>query len=482
VRATNRFFLAGINHVFFHGTCYSPADAEWPGWLFYASSQINNRNPLWRELPALFKYIERTQSVLQSATPQNDLLIYWPYSDVAASEGRIFNHLGVNKDAGWFKSHPISNLSERLNTAGYSFDYISDKQLKDCTLKNGEIITSGNSVYKTIVLPKTNFIPLETMQKLNDFIQDGGNVIFDETLPGSVPGMFELEKRSERLAEIKKSIPENNVGEAVQKLADFKIMGEPDLANSGFHYLKMKMNDEMVYLVFNTSLEQKDAWGKLISKAHNYVFMNPMNGAISKAELKGEKVRIQLNSEQIVFVKCANTSVKAANHFYAEKGADEKVIDGRWKVEFVEGGPVFPGNFDMDEMKSWTKGGDMETERFAGTAKYTLDLNWEGKESGWLDLGDVRDCAHVYVNGKDYGTLLGPAYTVFVQNFKKGSNKIEIEVTNVAANRIRDLDKRGVVWRNFYDINLVNIEYQPFDASIWEIKDAGLLGPVSISN
>ncbi|MFW6277331.1 MAG: glycosyl hydrolase, partial [Prolixibacteraceae bacterium] len=79
IRATNRFFLAGINHMFFHGTSYSPEDAEWPGWLFYASSQINNRNPLWRELPALFKYIERSQSVLQNSTPENDLLIYWPY-------------------------------------------------------------------------------------------------------------------------------------------------------------------------------------------------------------------------------------------------------------------------------------------------------------------------------------------------------------------------------------------------------------------
>ena len=30
-------FLSGVNHVFFHGTCYSPADAPWPGWVFYAS-------------------------------------------------------------------------------------------------------------------------------------------------------------------------------------------------------------------------------------------------------------------------------------------------------------------------------------------------------------------------------------------------------------------------------------------------------------
>ena len=56
-----------------------------------------------------------------------------------------------------------------------------------------------------------------------------------------------------------------------------------------------------------------------------------------------------------------------------------------------------------------------------------------------------------------------------------------IEVTNVAANRIRDLDRRGVKWRIFKDINLVNINYQPFDASNWPIRDAGLLGPVTLT-
>ena len=28
-------FLSGVNHLFLHGTPYSPADVPWPGWLFY---------------------------------------------------------------------------------------------------------------------------------------------------------------------------------------------------------------------------------------------------------------------------------------------------------------------------------------------------------------------------------------------------------------------------------------------------------------
>jgi hypothetical protein len=60
-------------------------------------------------------------------------------------------------------------------------------------------------------------------------------------------------------------------------------------------------------------------------------------------------------------------------------------------------------------------------------------------------------------------------------------NLLEVEVTNVSANRIRDLDRRGVNWKNFNDINFVNLNYKPFDASNWPLTDSGLLGPVTLT-
>ena len=56
-------FLSGVNHVFYHGCCYSPDDAAWPGWLFYAATEMNPRNAIWRDAPALNAYIARCQSV-----------------------------------------------------------------------------------------------------------------------------------------------------------------------------------------------------------------------------------------------------------------------------------------------------------------------------------------------------------------------------------------------------------------------------------
>ncbi len=484
VRATNRFFLAGINHMFFHGTCYSPEDAKWPGWLFYASTQINNRNPLWPELPALFKYIERSQTILQQATPQNDLLVYWPYYDVAASDGRLFNHLGVNKDAGWFKEHPISGLSEELTKTGYTFDYISDKQLLNCKILNDEVITEGNAKYKAIVIPKTEYIPVETLNQLEQFIAAGGKVYFDESLPESVPGMFNLKEREEKLKQIKAGISvEKWVGNVPEKLAKSNIRGEKSLAEEGFHFLKMKMNDENWYMIFNTGTIAKNEWVELGNPSKSYIFYNPMNGEISVAESVDNKIHLQLQSEQCLFVKCAETETNVQPFLYESTASKPIEIGGLWQISFIKGGPVFPGNLQTDNLNSWTKMGDMETRRFAGTAKYTTEFNWESDaKSAVLDLGTVKDCAHVKLNGKDFGALLGPTFKIKVNNLQHGKNVLLIEVTNVAANRIRDLDIRGIEWRKFYDINFVNIDYEPFDASGWEIRDAGLLGPVTLSS
>jgi len=101
--------------------------------------------------------------------------------------------------------------------------------------------------------------------------------------------------------------------------------------------------------------------------------------------------------------------------------------------------------------------------------------------SGWLDLGQVCQSARIRLNGKNMGTVFIPPFSIKLDLLKPKDNLLEIEVTSVAANRIRDMDRRKVVWKNFYDINFVNLDYKPFDASQWPVTPAGLLGPVTLS-
>jgi hypothetical protein len=73
-----------------------------------------------------------------------------------------------------------------------------------------------------------------------------------------------------------------------------------------------------------------------------------------------------------------------------------------------------------------------------------------------------------------------PFETQVGKYLKKGVNHLEIQVTNLPANRIADYDRRKVEWRIFYEINFVNVFYKPFDASSWKPMPSGLIGPVQL--
>ena len=54
-------------------------------------------------------------------------------------------------------------------------------------------------------------------------------------------------------------------------------------------------------------------------------------------------------------------------------------------------------------------------------------------------------------------------------------------MTNLPANRVRDLDQRKVDWKIMNDINLASLRYKALDASGWEPEPSGLLGPVTLA-
>ena len=88
----------------------------------------------------------------------------------------------------------------------------------------------------------------------------------------------------------------------------------------------------------------------------------------------------------------------------------------------------------------------------------------------------------MFINGKEAAGLFSVPFTAPVGRFlKPGRNLLELEVTNLTANRIRDLDLRKVQWKIFNEINFVDQNYKKFDASKWSLTPSGLLGPVTLT-
>jgi hypothetical protein len=142
-----------------------------------------------------------------------------------------------------------------------------------------------------------------------------------------------------------------------------------------------------------------------------------------------------------------------------------------------------PAAYSTHTLGSWTANSDATAQSFSGSAGYSITFDSPAGAIGnyALELGKVAQSARVRLNGKDFGTLFTPPFRVVVDNLKPTGNQLEVEVVSTSANRIRDLDRRGVKWQNFYDINFVNQDYRPFNAANWPLADAGLLGPVTLT-
>ena len=119
-----------------------------------------------------------------------------------------------------------------------------------------------------------------------------------------------------------------------------------------------------------------------------------------------------------------------------------------------------------------------------GTATYSVEFNLPtANAADWqLALGDVRESARVRLNGKDVAILWAVPYETNVGTYlHSGKNRLEVEVTNLPANRIADYDRRGVKWRIFNEINMVNLFYKPGTYADWGTVPSGLLGPVTLT-
>lgn len=497
-------FLSGVNHVLYHGTCYSPDDAPWPGWLFYASYEMNPRNSIWRDVPALNAYATRCQAVLQSGRPDNDLLLYWPLHDFWHNPTGMVRNLTVHA-RDWFEEQPIGKTAEQLWNRGYAFDYVSDRQLASATVR-GSVVKVPGGDYRAVVLPPTRHLPVQTFERLLDLARAGATIIFEHQMPSDVPGWGALEQRRDRLRQLAAGLRWRDVGgtgvrEAKVGKGRF-LMGDVEAALarvgvarerlfdlSGLMCLRRAGQGDWHYFLANRSATNSvRAWVPLARNCASVVLLDPLTGQTGRGQFRRNSQRLpevylNLDPGASVILRCLPDSrPKGPVWPYPEPAGPATPLAGVWQVRFIQGGPEFPEPFELTQLSSWTAREDANAQRFAGTACYTLRFDapqaWDGL---WrLDLGRICQSARVRLNGQDCGTLFTPPFHVTVPLNPK-NNLLEVEVTNVSANRIRDLDRRGVKWKNFYDINFVNLQYKPFDASDWPLTDSGLLGPVTLT-
>ncbi|MDQ0781136.1 glycosyl hydrolase [Chryseobacterium sp. W4I1] len=494
-------FLSGINHVFYHGTTYTPVDVAFPGWLFYASVNFVPENSLWPHLKGLNSYIERTQSVLQSGKSDNELLMYWPiYDQWANPKGKdvTFKVHNVEK---WLQPTPMYENLNKLSKRGYSLDMVSDKMIGESRSENQKIqVSEDGSTYQVMIIPKLTYLPESTLKNILDLAQNGAAIIFQNE-PKDIPGYFEVEKRRAQLKSLwskmsfqnlagnlktasfgkGKIILSSDIAEALEYL---KIEREK-LADTGLKFVRRQFDGGKYYYIVNHTSKEINQNIPLNFVGKQVALMNPENGDFGLAEIQDSSVRVQLKSGESLIIKASeNINSSIPKWKYVEKTDSPINLNQNWQLTFKEGGPELPKSRKLKKLEPWTNfSEDPATQSFSGTGVYITTLNLKNKNADdyLLKFDKLYESAKVIVNGQEAGIVWSIPFEINIGKYlKKGKNTIQIEVCNLMANRIRYMDQNKIQWRNYHEINFVNINYKPFDASNWKVQPSGLDGEIKL--
>lgn len=441
-------FCAGVNHMFFHGTCYSPKDDEWPGWKFYASIDMSPTNSIWRDAPFFMDYVTRCQSFLQMGQPDNDFLVYLPVRDMwKKNTGKLLMQFSIHA-MGQLAPEFIKSILA-IEKAGYDCDYISDQLLEKVRRDGNRLVTEAGTSYKAIVIPTGTTITPQlkrTLERLSPMVIYGEND------------------------------------------ADMARFAQPELMKSklGLKAIRRKNDNGYHYFIANLTPNDVDEDVTIAVPFKDALWFNPLNGDIARCECSnGNKVSIHLKSGESMILQLFNEEITAnISPLNAGKDSREIAINGPWNLSFIDSSIDTNKSYKIDTLKTWENLND-ETSALMGTGVYTTTLKLSKKALGdgqWLiDLGDVRESARVYINGQFVGCAWSVPFILDTKGtLKAGSNELRIEVTNLPANRIASLDRQGVKWRKMEEINVVDINYKKTTYDQWEPMPSGLNSPIRL--
>lgn len=502
----DQMFASGVNHVYFHGAPYSPKGVDFPGWMFYASINMSPTNSIWQDADSLFSYVGRVQSFLSAGLPDNDFLLYFPIDE-------IWQRTGGNPLL-MFEIHKMDqrmpDIKEAVNSIikeGYDLDYISDALLDEIIVENRKLSARGGAEYGGIIVPAINLMQPSTLERLFKLAEDGATVIFVGSLPSDVPGLADLENRREKFTRLASTLPTMLEKPMVINHGKGRIITATDykkaLALSGVKPEEIRTkyalntirrrNEAGGYNYFMSLLNDKelDGYVALATPAASVEIFDPLTGRSGMAQTQkspeGETlVRLQIKPGQSLMLKTFPETMTTQPWAYVESEGTPRVIDKGWSVSFLNSQPPIDGVFQTDSVYSWTLLPHPAASVNSGTARYTVEFNLDeaSEADDWiLDLGDVRESADVKINGKPAGKVWSVPFTLSVGEFlRPGVNTLEIDVTNLQANRIADYERRGVEWRIFKDANIASVtNAKEFSFGDWPVLPSGLNSEVRLT-
>ena len=428
----DRNFALGMNRLFFHVNTHNPWLDKKPGMTLDGIGLFFQRDQTWfPEAKGFVDYVTRCQTLLQKGKPVVDIAVYtgeelpsraftpdkvvpmlpglFGAERVASEQKRHANQgqpmvespVGVNHSAG------ILDLKDWINPLhGYQYDSM-----------NKDALLNQPFNYKALVVPSGILLSSKVQNRIAQLRSEGVQVI-DQPYQNS----------------------------QLQSIAPDVVLPE------GIAYAHRAGDGEDIYFLSNQTNQEQTFKPTFRQNDGTAVVYNPVTD-----ENTPYLGTVTLPPYGSLFICYGQNGVSLAEKRPLSERetaflSEEKQVEP-WEISFRESGLTLKDQ----QLFDWSKHENEKIRYFSGHARYTTAWKLKRKnlpkKRAWLSLPNVKDIAHVWINGKDCGYAWTAPYEVEITGaLKKGKNKIEIEVVNTWHNALRGADQGKApyegIWTN----------------------------------
>lgn len=470
-------FLNGINRLVIHESTHQPEVDRAPGMTLGTVGQYFSRNETWAEQAgAWVDYLARSSFLLQRGRFVADVVyFYGEDTNLTAS---------------------FANRSPAVPT-GYSFDYInSDGLIHELSVTAERVVSRSGMSYRLLALdPSVRYMTLPVLRAIQALVKNGAALVGPKPLDAAslADDIAEFRQLSDELFgdgsgthRVGRGIvfAGSDIQKSMEALDVAPDLSYPDqLQGARLRFVHRKLDDGDIYFVNNrcdcAGLIQASfrMTGKVpeIWRAEDGR-MDPVSFSIADGRTT---VPLKLEPWDAVFVVFRRSTTATVYAIPASTENRLAALDGPWRLTFQPGRGA-PPSVNLPQLRSWSTLSTPGVKYFSGTGTYTATFSAqsEWRKAGahlWLDLGQVRNLAHVTLNGHDLGVVWHAPYRVEITAaLNPGKNQVSIAVVNSWTNRFIGDKQPGLA-------TPITFGTLKPDQSRAPLEESGLLGPVVLS-
>jgi hypothetical protein len=518
-------FCDGVNRFVWHTCSASPRQFGKPGIVYFAGTHLNP-NVTWFERAGPFlTYLARCQVMLRQGRFAADVCCY--------RSDRNYTTWA----RGTRRREPAFELP-----GGYAFDLInSEVLLRRLSVTQGGLVLPDGMQYRLLVFdPQEEAVPPEVLRKVVELAAEGATIVLGRRRPARAPGLKEHPACDEEVRRLvaelwgdagdrpfRRSVRKGMIVGGAELEQVLSNQGVPPDCVAPWEFIHRRTDGLDVYFLagqgeaectFRVAGKEPELWDPLTGTVRDAVHWSrsddgrtvvplslPENGSVfvvfRRPAQPGHLISAPTPQGGVEIAGRTDSGAEVRiwqGGRYALRTSEGRRADvdvalpeptpliGPWELRFAPGWGA-PETARFDDLIPWNEHPDEGIKHFSGTATYrkafTLDAA-KAKGLVRLQLGDVRHVAEIRVNGEDLGVVWTAPWTVDLTGVvRPGENRLEIDVTNLWANRlIGDAglpENRRLTKTNIY-LETGDRTVRPYQGygSNDPLIPSGLLGPV----